>query len=613
MRYQDFSYQILKEHMINDAPAGTLGLANPSGWMNNQLFPEVLKHFIKYTSASKENPALLICDNHESHLSVTALDIAKDNGVTILSIHPHCNHKMQPLDVAMYGPFKSYYAAAMYSRLLQKPGIPLTIYDIGSLVDTAFKRSMTPLNITSGFKRSGIFPFDDNVFDDSDFSPSVVTDRPWPEPVKPVMNPEAGPSHENGNLPASTNGHDFQSPQEIRGYPKAAPRKETGKGRKRGRSMIATDTPEKEALAQSMPQNTHITQNRDANKDNSSRPIPKKLVFKEDLVLSDHSSDDFDEVSNEDQDFQHWKQNPKPFLTYLLFVVADLPPTVRTSSADIPGTSTGTLNTPSREQQQPESFMSTVKQELLSPHKLLGVKSVSSSPSHKYYSADKKTRLANYGSSSSSEQDPLAESPAAQVHELLVHDSEYGDPIAEEEVLPERRYLSDEDSIVEEDPLGTTLPPDPLATYDSCSSKIIGLKKAGHQTKKITELLGVAPSTVSKYMARFRAENTGKIPSQKPRSGRPRKISQRSVNVLKRSMESTPGVSVRALKKDNPEVFGTVSERTLYRRVQELGNTSHKTLKKPLIPERNRGGRDAPPPTQPKTLLKDKPSFDSWR
>ncbi|KAK4314483.1 hypothetical protein Pmani_014188 [Petrolisthes manimaculis] len=271
------------------ASEGTLGLDNPSGWMNNEPFPEVLKHFIKHTS--------------------------KDNGVTILTIHPHSSHKMQPLDVAVYGLFKSYYAAAMDSCLLQKPGIPLTIYDIGSLVDTAFKQSMTPSNITSGFKRSGIFPFDDNVFYDSDFSPTSVTD--CPEPVKPVKTPEAVPSHENGNLPASTSGHDFQSPQEIRGYPKAAPRKETGKGRKRVRSMIATDTPEKGVFAQSRPQNTHNTQNRDAKKDNSSKPIHKKLVFEEDsssgedLVLLDHSSDDFDEVNNEDQVFPALEAEPK--------------------------------------------------------------------------------------------------------------------------------------------------------------------------------------------------------------------------------------------------------------------------------------------------------------
>lgn len=160
---------------------------------------------------------------------------------------------MQPLDVAVFDPFKTCYAAAIYSRPLQEPGIPLTTYDIGALVDNAFKRSMTPSNTTFGFQRTGIFSFDDNIFDDSGFAPSVVTDRPCPEPMKPVMNPEPGSSQENGSLSSNTSGHCFQSPEETRGYSKALPRKESRRDRKRGRSMIANNTPEKEALAQCRP------------------------------------------------------------------------------------------------------------------------------------------------------------------------------------------------------------------------------------------------------------------------------------------------------------------------------------------------------------------------
>jgi len=48
--------------MIRGAPPGTLGLATPSGWMNQDLFLKVMEHFIKYSSSSKENPALLIYD-----------------------------------------------------------------------------------------------------------------------------------------------------------------------------------------------------------------------------------------------------------------------------------------------------------------------------------------------------------------------------------------------------------------------------------------------------------------------------------------------------------------------------------------------------------------------
>ena len=46
------------------------------------------------------------------------------------------------------------------------------------LVGKAFPRTMTPTNIQSGFRVSGIFPFDRDIFSDEEFMPSNVTDRP---------------------------------------------------------------------------------------------------------------------------------------------------------------------------------------------------------------------------------------------------------------------------------------------------------------------------------------------------------------------------------------------------------------------------------------------------
>ncbi|KAG0714558.1 Transposable element Tcb1 transposase [Chionoecetes opilio] len=94
-----------------------------------------------------------------------------------------------------------------------------------------------------------------------------------------------------------------------------------------------------------------------------------------------------------------------------------------------------------------------------------------------------------------------------------------------------------------------------------------------------------------KYLARFREEKSGETPSQKLRPGHPRKISHRSVNVPKRSLESTPRVTARVLKENNPEVFGAVSVRIVSRRVHELGYTSQKPLKKPLLTRAQRARR----------------------
>ncbi|XP_050685281.1 uncharacterized protein LOC126979789 [Leptidea sinapis] len=168
-----FPRKKFQPHMLHGAPSG---LAAASRWMNAEIFVDVMKHFIKHVSASKENPALLIMDNHESHLSLEALDLAKASGVTVLTLHPHTTSKLQPLDVGLNGPFKSYYNAAVDSWLLRNPGQCLTISYIAECVGIAYMKAMTPINIINSFRKTGIFLFDQFIFTEVDFMPSPVTD-----------------------------------------------------------------------------------------------------------------------------------------------------------------------------------------------------------------------------------------------------------------------------------------------------------------------------------------------------------------------------------------------------------------------------------------------------
>lgn len=55
-----------------------LPLATPNGWMDGELFVKTMQHFIEHTNSSKENPSLLILDNHESHICIQALNLAKE-------------------------------------------------------------------------------------------------------------------------------------------------------------------------------------------------------------------------------------------------------------------------------------------------------------------------------------------------------------------------------------------------------------------------------------------------------------------------------------------------------------------------------------------------------
>ncbi|KAI5696449.1 hypothetical protein M8J76_000298 [Diaphorina citri] len=197
-----------KIYMIRGAPANTLGLANATGWMNSELFVETLRHFIKYSYSTPDNPSLLIYDNHESHINIQVYELAKASGVHILTLPPHSTHKMQPLDVGVYSPFQKYYTSAMKSWMMRNPAKNVSIYEVASFVGEAFPKALTPVTIMSAFRTTGIYPMDEDIFQDSDYMPSLVTERPLPEesPTLIVENPSNEPLTRNDGdlLPSAT-------------------------------------------------------------------------------------------------------------------------------------------------------------------------------------------------------------------------------------------------------------------------------------------------------------------------------------------------------------------------------------------------------------------------
>lgn len=256
-----------KEAMLNGAPPGTIGGANASGWSNADKFLDYLNHFIRFVKPSKERPVLLILDNHDSHLSVDAIQLAKDSGVVMLTFPPHTSHKLQPLDRSVFGPFKKYYNTACGEWMLENGGRPLTIMQLAKCTGKAYPHAFTPSNIQSGFRVSGIWPLDENIFGDDEFMSSLVTDRPLnqatvseeedlPDEDMPINPPtkQKEPHSEvvkhrptpNKELPATTS--EPVSPYDVRPFPKAPPRKSAKGGRKPGRCRVVTDTPEKNEI-----------------------------------------------------------------------------------------------------------------------------------------------------------------------------------------------------------------------------------------------------------------------------------------------------------------------------------------------------------------------------
>ena len=283
-------------------PPGSDGDANPSGWMKDNNFVKFLHHFTQHAKPTRESPYLLLLDNHSSRISIDSLNFATENGITMLTFPPHTTHRLQPLDRSVYDPFKKYMNAAMDASMLNNSGKSCSIYNILQIVATAFPQTVTPQNIMSGFRMTGIYPLNPHIFDEADFSSSQVTDRPHPErqPVSascssvstssgssPSMSSTATGSGSallptaSGPRPATTPAASCSasvapsknatgsclnpspyapharsilavSPLEVKPFPKAAARSESSRERKRGKSSILTNSPVKRALIEEL-------------------------------------------------------------------------------------------------------------------------------------------------------------------------------------------------------------------------------------------------------------------------------------------------------------------------------------------------------------------------
>ena len=215
--------------------------------MTGDLFAETLGRFIKFIKISKSNPGLLLMDNHISHLSIEAIDMAKENGLCLFTFPPHCSHKLQSLDIGVYGPFKRYYSSFCDSWMTSNPGKPLSIYKVAELLGHAFHKAFTIENITS-FRSSGIHPFNLDVFPNNAFLPALVTDIFLQlDEADSSTAPSTTESAIFTNVAEPQTLNDEELFAEINPYPKAnVLRKRPNK--RRCKSAIITDTPEKEKL-----------------------------------------------------------------------------------------------------------------------------------------------------------------------------------------------------------------------------------------------------------------------------------------------------------------------------------------------------------------------------
>ena len=181
----------MKMELMNGAPPGSIYACHKSGWMQLTIFVDWFKHFIQATGASKENPVLLILDGHATHtMNLEVIDLARDKGVVILCLPPHCSHRMQPLDVSFMKPLMTYYDQELEKWLRNHPGRVVTTFQTAELFGNAYTRAATAQTAMNGFRKTGIYPSNRDIFEPHEFAACEPTNTAQP-PAQPEVPGQA--------------------------------------------------------------------------------------------------------------------------------------------------------------------------------------------------------------------------------------------------------------------------------------------------------------------------------------------------------------------------------------------------------------------------------------
>lgn len=261
----------MKAEFLNGAPPETICACHPTGWMQLDLFEKWFDHFLKFSGASADSPTLLILDGHKTHTqNLNVIEKARKYSVTILCLPPHCSHRMQPLDVSCMAPLSTFYSQEVECFLRNHPGRVVTVYQIAEIFGKAYLRASIPSNAINGFRKTGIYPVDRNVFTEEMFSAAQPTDIPeelnfnnnirevLPEtpPRSSKMSKEdtlhiSEPSTSRCQQEASSEAMYF-SPEMILPYPKATKKTLHTKKPRTGETVVLTSTPFKTELEKSL-------------------------------------------------------------------------------------------------------------------------------------------------------------------------------------------------------------------------------------------------------------------------------------------------------------------------------------------------------------------------
>lgn len=130
---------------------------NETSAANSSIILDWAHHFVDEVNQIRNDSEymVLVLDGYGAHVQFEFLQYLRDNRIIVIALPSHTSHVLQPLDVSVFGPYKSYLQSELHrvSRIANK----LNAFTVGTCILNAYSNAFKVPNIRSGFFKCGLW------------------------------------------------------------------------------------------------------------------------------------------------------------------------------------------------------------------------------------------------------------------------------------------------------------------------------------------------------------------------------------------------------------------------------------------------------------------------
>jgi hypothetical protein len=153
----------LQDAWFTELHSDTMLALSDTGYTTDALTLQWLYHWEEQSRRLQRGvKRLLVFDGYGSHYTLEFVEFCEQHAIVPLVLPPHMSHLMQPLDVAIFQPFKHWHSEAV-DYATRSGCIDFNKTEFLAAFEGFRQRTMKPDTIRAGFAKTGLYPFNPNI------------------------------------------------------------------------------------------------------------------------------------------------------------------------------------------------------------------------------------------------------------------------------------------------------------------------------------------------------------------------------------------------------------------------------------------------------------------